>query len=229
MGLVVDIEPLGDVASQVAAALNTFRSAEELADEHLVGALRMALEADPDPDEESDLVATLFDDPRLLGSPDRAADVARLTALLPDWRLAQVQTAIAAYISDHSSVLSSALSDLGETAAVRLIRSDEIWEAVTNFVTSHDPDSVRPFLTDLMERGLEGLSELELAFQIQGRLLHLRDPTAYEVAASAAVRVLGARRAPDQVQRRALEGLTQAPPAHWELWSTFLNERDGNG
>jgi hypothetical protein len=230
MGLVVGIDPLGAVAPAVAAALNTFRTSEDLADEHLVGALRVALEAEPYADLDRDLVATLFDDPRLLGDARRVADVARLAPLLPADRLSQVQAAIAARLAEDPSVLSAPLSDLSEAAGLSLIASDEIWRAVANFASSHDQDSVREFLSGLMDPAFEDSSpELELAFQIQGRLLELHNPTAYEVAGSAAERVLAAPRAREQVQERALQGLAQAPPADWDLWSRFVTEADEDG
>jgi hypothetical protein len=230
MGLVVGMDPLGDVATPVAAALNTFRATDELADEHLVGALRVALEAEPDPDHDRDLVATLFDQPRLLGDATRVADVARLSALLPDDSLAKVQTAVAGFLDQDPSVLSSPVADLSEPAALRLIASDEIWQGVASYVSGHDADSVRTFLSDLIDPALERSSpELELAFQIQGRLLGLRDPTAYAVAAASAVTVLAAEREPEVVHERALQGLGQAPPADWDHWSRFLIEEDADG
>ena len=231
MGLVASMDPLGDVATPVAAALNTFRTAEELADEHLVGALRVALEAEPALDEDRDLVATLFADERLLADADRVSDIARLTPLLPTDRLSQVQTAIAGYLDEDPSVLSSPMSDLSEPAGLRLIASDEIWQAVASFVSSHDPDSARVLLAGFMDPALERSSpELELAFQIQGRLLLLHDPTAYAIAASAVEQVLAARRDPEQVHKRALEGLAApAPPADWDLWSAFLTEDGEDG
>lgn len=230
MGLVVRMDPLGDVATPVAAALNTFRTAEDLADEHLVGALRVALEAEPDPNDHRDLAGTLFDDTRLLGNPKHVADVARLTALLSADRLAQVQTAIAGFLDQDPSVLRSPLADLSEPAALGLIASDEIWQAVASFAAGHDANSVRAFLAGLMDPALERSSpELELAFQIQGRLLGLRDPTAYAVAGGSVVTVLAAHRNPEQVHERALQGLAQAPPAHWDRWSRFLTEDDADG
>lgn len=222
MGLAEQLDPLGTTAWHLAKALKTYRRAEELGTEHLVGALRIALKESPTPAPGRELVRRLFADPRLLESPAQVKSVAMMAKHLSDSEIEQLRTAIAGFVIENPSVLVAPLEALDEQVALSLIDSEEIWGALQDAEAGHPAETVSQVFDQLALAGLNDSPRPELAFAIQGRLLALQSGLAYQVVNEHADEVLDAQEDDQRVNVRVLEAWRQAPSEHWEEWNGRL-------
>lgn len=223
MGLAEGIDPLGSAARPVANALSTYRSAEELGEEHLVGALRIALDDETDPRIRSSLVRLLFADERLLADAQRVSVIAAWAKRLEQREFRQLQMAIAGFLAtEGDQVLIAALEKLDEGQSLRLIDSEEIWGAVASYAAANDEETVIASFDRLQRAGLGRRTTPDLAFALQGRLLDLNLGWAYQVVHRHADEVLAAEKDKERVNVRVLRAWEQAPPPHWEEWNERL-------
>jgi hypothetical protein len=222
MGLAEQLEPLGTTAWHLARALKTYRRAEELGAEHMVGALRIALEEAPRPTPGRELVTRLFADSRLLETPARVRSVAMMARRLSDAEIELLRTAIAGFVVENPSVLVAPLEALDEQTALVLITSDQIWDALRGAETEHPAERVAEIFDQLQLAGVGEPPRPELAFRIQGHLLVFESGLAYQVVNQHADQVLDVQKDDQRVNARVLEGWEQAPAEHWEEWNGRL-------
>lgn len=222
MGLAEQIDPLGATAWYLAKALKTYRRAEELDADHLVGALRIALDEASTPTPERELVTRLFADPRLLETPARIESVAKMAERLSDAEIEQLWTAIARVIVGTPSVLVAPLESVDEKTALALINSDQIWSAIRDAEADHAAENVAEIYDQLQRAGLAEASKPELAFRLQGHLLDCESGLAYQVVNRYADEVFEGQEDDQRVNARALRAWRQAPAEHWEEWNGRL-------
>lgn len=137
-GLMHAVALLGDeakeVSPQVAGALRTYWTGRgELADDHLVGALRTALSvrlSDPT------LLMRILADERLWEDYDRVAEVIRMVPELLDGpEIERLRTAVAALMPEHFEALLGAVDSLGQKERLRLMDNGAIFAAIKEAVT----------------------------------------------------------------------------------------------
>ena len=222
MGLAEQIDPLGATAWYLAKALKTYRRAKELDADHLVGALRIALDEAPTPTPERELVTRLFADPRLLETPARIESVAKMAERLSDAEIEQLWTAIAGVVVGTPSVLVAPLESLDEKTALALINSDQIWGAIRAAEADPAAENIAEIYDQLQRAGLAEASKPELAFQIQGHLLDCDSGIAYLVVNRYADQVFEGQKDDQRVNARVLRAWRQAPAKDWEEWNGRL-------
>ncbi len=222
MGLAEQLDPLGTTAWYLAKALKTYRRAEELDADHLVGALRIALDEAPTPIPGRELVTRLFADPRLLETPARIESVAKMASRLSDAEIEQLWTAIASVVVESPSVLVVPLERLDEGTALALINSDQIWGAIRAAEADYPAERVAEICDQLQLAGLSGPSKPELAFRIQGHLLDCESGLAYQVVNRYADEVFDGQGDDQRVNARVLHAWRHAPAEHWEEWNGRL-------
>jgi hypothetical protein len=219
MGLAEQLDPLGSVARPIANVLNTYRLAEDLDEDHLVGALRVALAVQTSPNSSGELVRRLFADPRLLGSAGRVRSVATMADRLSPAQIQTLRTAIADHVVLEPSVLTDPLESVAEKTAQALIDSDEIWQRIQVAEATQGPEVITNVFTRIQLAALGDRPRPELAFAIQGHLVDLEMGLAYQVVHQFADQVLTSAIDDARVRLRVLEAWRQAPPDHWEEWS----------
>ncbi len=222
MGLAEQLDPLGTTSWHLAKALKTYRRAEELGAEHLVGALRIALEESPTPAPGRELVSRLFADPRLLESPAQVKSVAMMAKRLAESEIEKLWTVIAGFVVENPSVLVVPLEALDEKTALALIDSDQIWDALREAQVERPAEMVAEVFDQLALAGFGDPPRSDLAFAIQGRLLALQSGLAYQVVNQYADEVLDAQEDDQRVNARVLEAWRQAPSEHWKEWDGRL-------
>lgn len=116
-----------DVARTVLGALRTYRTANELEDEHLLGAVHVALAVRP---EQPDMVRELLDEPGFFANLEWLTAVIALTAELHDDELPRLQRAISDWLPDDYEPVLDALTALPEAQQLRLMDDERIFEAI---------------------------------------------------------------------------------------------------
>jgi hypothetical protein len=222
MGLAEQLDPLGETAWHLARALKTYRRAEELNADHLVGALRIALDEAPTPTPGRELVTRLFADPRLLETPARIESVAKMADRLSDAEIEQLWTAIAGVVVESPSVLVAPLEKLDEETALALVNSEQIWGAIRASEADQPAESISGIYDQMQLAGLPETSRPELAFQIQGHLLDCESELAYQVVNRYADQVFNGQEDDQRVNARVLRAWRKAPAEHWEEWNGRL-------
>lgn len=208
------IPEVGDV---VVAALRSFQEEQLLADEHLVGALRVALATETG--DVRSLTEAMFARAELLSTTQRLTAVARMLRDVPSRFRDKVHERLAEAFADDRSALMDALADLDDDTALAVL----------------DAAPIKRVLEDALE-GAEGVvvgDELYVAAQdsqplaeaVQRQLLFHRE--AYPSVRRHAEEVLDRIADSGEVDDHALLALDWAPPEDWDLWSSRLS--DGRG
>lgn len=224
MGLAANLRPLGSSASAIARALRTYRTAEGLNEDHLVGALVVAISEEDRSFPVRPLVQKIFADDRLLKTAERIAEVANLTSDLNDGELQLVQAAIGEGVVTGPFVLLAPLGTLAEDPALRLIDSNRIWEGVTKRADDIGESEAAAFLGKVQRAGLRKESAPRLALAIQERLLRMRTPASYQAVSEYADSVLASDVSDEEANDHVLAGWELAPPPDWEQWNERLRD-----
>jgi hypothetical protein len=202
---------IAEVSDAVASALRGFQEEQKLSDEHLVGALRVALSAETNSDRA--LTSSLFERDELLGTAERIRAVAMMLAAIPsDFRSTVFQRVKEVFAEDHS-VLMEPLRDLPDEVAL------EIFESAQGALEhAFGADAIA--VADELYEATHG--RVRLAQAVQGWLVYWHQP--YASVRRHAEAILDSIDNPDEVNEQVLLALDSAPPDDWEFWTARLSE-----
>ena len=152
--LMAAVVELGDdltpyLAREVAPALYTYWNANQLQEEHLLGALRTALAARSF---DQDLINRVIRDPRIFDDPDRVTSIVMMAPRLSDTEVALLRSGIATRLGDGYRPLTDAISDLPAHQQLRVMDSDEVFAAIDSILAAEE-EAAQENLTEEGEPG----------------------------------------------------------------------------
>jgi KAP family P-loop domain len=213
-------DDLGAAADAAAGSVQSYSRDEELGDEHLAGALSLAIATD-----NRAFQADLFAEDRLLSQVARIEEVA---AMLPrireEWKDHIYGAVGGAVDGGHAGLLIEVLGKLPDQEAASLLRADPVHNSVTRYLSSHDEE---PGDHDwLIETVYEIADENDngQALRKAAQFLLLREEVAYRVLKEHAVQVLDEFTEVGDRDSEVLWALRICPEEDWKYWTDLLSD-----
>jgi KAP-like P-loop domain-containing protein len=214
-------EDRDETADEIVGAVQSYARDERLDEQHLVGALSLALYS-----HSSDLEKDLFEDERLLAADDRIERVTGMLPRIPERYREVVYGAVAEAVGRNVvEPITETVSELPMTDAAALIEDRSVSGAIATFLLNAEEGAPRDWLPRQLYRAAdehEGGAPLRLA--VHELLLH--EELAYELMRDNAERALGDMGEVERADYDALRGLAIAPEADHGLWVGFLSAGD---
>lgn len=208
------------VAGDLVGSVQNFAHDEELAPEHLIGALTLSLSSVAG----RHFQAAILEDERLLADSGRLAEVCRMLDRIPNDRRGNIYEAIAALIAGDGSDFMSALRDVPNTEAAKVLESKPVYGALFRYI---GPETETPGENDgLAERIYElAASHGDDGLPLQKAMhdLLLKEEIAYDPLKAHAAEVFSESQDPEARDREVLLALVRFNYRDPEFWTDFLS------
>jgi KAP family P-loop domain len=219
MGVVVELgEEVRPVAGLLAPTVRGYQQDRRLGEDHLVGALALALAVPPRPDE--GLIDTLFEDERLLETAERVEATAELLDRLPEAHRASVHEAVARLLPEDTDVLLKPLSHLPDAAAETLYGADPVEAAAQAILAGPEAAEFAESLYDAAAAGDASLLRERIQWSL---LMHA---AVFDQVKAHAEKTLATMDDPQKIDSHVLLALKFAPPEDWKFWTEHLSAGD---
>lgn len=222
MGVVESLgKDVDEVADEVLGAVQSYARDERLEEDHLVGALSLAL-AGPS----SELKTDIFDDARLFTDDNRVERVTGMLPRIPKNHRPAVYAAVAsAFGRGLVGPVTEVLADLPTADAAALIDDGKVSGAIASFMVAADEAGARDWLIQqLYAEANEREDGAPLRLAVHGFVLH--EELAYELMRDNAERTLSDMENVEEVDHDALRGLALAPKEDHGFWVGLLSAGD---
>lgn len=224
------VEELGDevqaIVGHIAGALETYLDEQPFREEHLSGALDVAVRADADM--RARLLDSLFSVPELLGETNRISHAASLLDRLPAQFVARVKTAVAEGLADNAEAVLDPLRRLPRDAARSLVK-DEVTTALVDRARNlcdegreEDAAAVGQSLAEALFEREDG-PPADLGGDILWILVSVERPALYAVARAHGDGLATGLQSGQGRNSIALRALAQAPPDDWAYWAERID------
>ena len=207
-------DDVGPVADSILGSVKSYQQEQQLADRFLVSTLALALRTET----EGRLVDELFKDPRLFDSAEHAGMVAALLDRVPAPHDDTVRQQVAKHVADPVA-LRQPLRELPESAAVALIESQEVREAMSAALDEFDGPAAVKFAEDLFAAVIARDAQDKVGPALQRELVGTSKT--YPAVRAHADDFIDAT---DELGRTvvAIIALDWAPASDWSFWSWHL-------
>lgn len=216
---------LGDevdpIAGRVADSIRSFQEADDLGEDHLLGALRVAVRADGT----EALTQGIAADDRLYADPENTKATMMLADKLPDGALKLVQAQVAEAIDEHPEVLSEPLRKLPLASCDALLQVPEVRKAIQARYTRLSTASAGEadaYIEELYSAATAREDPEQILRTLQWLLLNFG--TGYTVVRAHAEQVMSGMSKGPSRDSHALRGMSRGDPADWPFWGGYLSD-----
>jgi hypothetical protein len=216
--LSADVE---DVVDEIAGSVQSFARDEELAPEHLVGALRLAVSDGGG----QQFMGEILADDRLLLDQERLVSVCTILPRIPESRRKRIYESVAALVIDDRLRFISILRDLPTQDAANVLSSEDVYGAVFRYLgpEAPEPGANDQFAEEIYEIAVEAGEEGAALGEAMQRLL-VKEEISYGPLKAHAAEVFPGLDDPEMRDKEVLAILIRFDYRDPAFWTAFLTD-----